>query len=182
MARPWRLFTPGEDWSPDFEALRRLVRQSRGADTTTLLFINPYHAEYLILLDAAGLWPKFEAWKRHLGELARAEGVPLWDFSGFDQYSTESVDALPVSGTSLEWFWEPSHYRRELGDLILTNIWRAHCPQNGANAPRYGVRLDGRGDAAVDLEVHITAQRDAREAYKAAHRDVVTRIAALFGR
>jgi hypothetical protein len=166
-----------QGWSPDFEALRRLVRQSLYAGTVTVLFINPYHAEYLILLDAAGLWRQFETWKHDLDALARIEGVPLWDFTGFDRYSTESVGALPPRGTSLDWFWEPAHYRRELGDLVLANIWRAHCPPDHANAPRYGVRLD-----RADLETHLAAQRVARDTYKAAHPDVVARIEELFVR
>jgi hypothetical protein len=176
----WHLFAPGEAWSPDFEALRRIIRQSRDAGAATVLLIGPYHADYLMLLDAAGLWPQFEAWKRRLAELARVEGVPLWDFSGFDRYSTESVDGLPPRGTSLEWFWEPAHYRRELGDLVLANIWRAHCPSDHAEAPPYGVLLDRGGDAAVDIDAHLAAQRAYRDTYKVAHPDVVLRIGKLF--
>lgn len=176
----WRLFGRNEDWSANFEALRRLIQQSAAADTKMVIFINPYHAEYLLLIDAAGLWPLFEMWKRRLAQLARAEGVDLWDFSGFDRYSTESVDALPARGTSLDWFWEPAHYRRELGDLMLANIWRTHCPPDWADSPHYGVRLNGHGDAAAQLDAHLAAQRAARDAYKAAHLRVVQRIRQLF--
>jgi len=176
----WRLFAQGETWSPDFEALRRLIRKSRADGAETVLFINPYHAEYLALLDKAGLWPQFEMWKRWLTVLARAEGLPLWDFSGINGYSTESVDALPARGASLEWFWEPAHYRRELGDLILANIWRAYCPQGSADAPRYGVRLDQIGEEAATLEAYLAAQRIARDSYKATHPLVVARVEKLF--
>jgi hypothetical protein len=164
-----------QGWAPDFAALRSLVRQNRDGGTVTVLFINPYHAEYLILVDAAGLWREFEAWKRELAELALGEGVPLWDFTGFDRYSTEAVDALPLRGRSLDWFWEPAHYRRELGDLVLANVWRASCPPDHADAPRYGVRLD-----RTALDTHFAAQRSARDAYKEAHPEVVDRIQALF--
>lgn len=173
-----RLFASGQDWSPDFEALRRLMRQGREASTATVLFISPYHAEYLLLLDAAGLWPQFEMWKRHLAALARTEGLPLWDFSGFDVYSTESVDALPPRGSSLKWFWEPAHYRRELGNLVLANIWRDRCPTDQTDLPPYGMRID---NVDVDtLDAHLAAQRSARDIYKAAHPEVVARIEKLF--
>lgn len=170
----------GQTWSAEFEALRRLVRQSRAAGTETVVFINPYHAEYLVLLDAAGRWPEFESWKRRVAELTHTEGVPLWDFSGFDRFSTESIDALPPRGTSLEWFWEPAHYRRELGDLMLANIWRAHCPQDEAGAPSYGVRIDRATDAGTDLDAHLAAQAEALQTYKEAHPDVVERIRGMF--
>jgi hypothetical protein len=173
-----RLFAEDEDWSPDFEALRHLLRQSRDAGTETVLFVSPYHAEYLLLLDTAGLWPQFEMWKRRLAELARTEGVPLWDFSGFDAYSTEPVDALPPRGASLNWFWEPAHYRQKLGDLVLANIWHDHCPTDQTRVPRYGTRLNGAD--ATDLDVHLAAQRSARDVYKTDFPEVATRIERLF--
>lgn len=178
----WHLFGRSTNWSVEFEALRQLIRQSRADGAATVLFMNPYHAEYLLVLDVAGLWPQFEAWKRRLAELARAESVPLWDFSGFGRYSTELVDALPARGTSLDWFWEPAHYRRELGDLMLANIWRAHCPADRANAPRYGVRLDEWRGATTIIDAHLAAQRSALDAYKAEHPDLMARIESLFER
>ena len=130
-----------------------------------------YYAEYLILLDAVGLWRQFETWKHDLDALARIEGVPLWDFTGFDRYSTELSRRLTAARH------EP---RLVLGAGALTavnsatsssvNIWRAHCPPDHANAPRYGVRLD-----RADFETHLAAQRVARDTYKAAHPDVVAR-------
>jgi hypothetical protein len=175
-----KIFPKEREWSPDFEAVRRLIRQGRAAGTKTVLVVNPVHAEYLLVLDAAGLWPEIDVWKRQLARMGRAEGVPVWDFSLFDSYSTEPVDALPPRGKGLQWFWEPSHYRRELGDLMLDNIWRDHCPHDQADAPRYGVRLDALSD--TEIADFLADQRAARDSYKAAHPNVVARIGRLFAR
>lgn len=178
----WTLFPTSEPWSAEFEALQRLLRQSLAAGSETIVFINPYHAEYLLLLEAAGLWPQFELWKRRLAELARAEGVALWDFSSVDGYSGESIDDLPARGAALTWFWEPAHYRSELGDLMLANIWRPHCPPDLADAPDYGVRLDRRIGSDAELDDVFASQRAARDHFKATHPEVGSRIERLFGR
>lgn len=175
----WTLFPTRESWSAEFEALQRLLEQSLAAGSDTVVFINPYHAEYLVLLEIAGLWPQFELWKSRLAELARAKGVALWDFSSVDRYSGETIEALPARGVALTWFWEPAHYRRELGDLMLANMWRPHCPPDLADSPDYGVRLDRRVDSIADF---FAAQRAARDRFKAAHPEVVARIERLFGR
>ena len=176
----WHLYAEGEDWSFSLESLQRLLRQSREAGTETIVFINPYHAEYLLLLEAGGVWPQFETWKRRLLQLAQAEGAALWDFSGFDRYSVEPIAGLASDADSLDWFWEPAHYRRELGDIMLSNIWREHCPAGEADAPDFGARLDHLAEG--DLESYLAAQRAAREAYKKAQPDVVTKIEALSAR
>ena len=178
----WHLFAKDEDWSFSFESLQRLLRQSREAGTETVVFINPYHAEYLLLLEAGGLWPQFESWKRHLVDLVRAEGAALWDFSGFDGYANEPVAGLPSSASSLAWFWEPAHYRRELGDIMLANIWREHCPPDHADAPAFGSRLDAFEESGSELDVFLAARRAERDAFKISQPDVVARIEALVGR
>jgi len=177
----WHLFSPGRRTSPDFEAIRRLIEQSNANEAKTILFINPYHAEYLLQLDAAGLWEMFEVWKERLSELSHKEDVAIWDFSGFHHYATEPLSSVADRGESLEWFWEPAHYRRELGDIMLENMLRVHCPGEHRSAPEFGTRLD---EIHVDgeIETYLGGQRDARDRFKARHPDVWTRIQKLHDR
>ena len=114
-------------WSLEFESVRRLLQFARGQGVTVTLFINPYHADYLLTLEHAGRWPQFEAWKRELASLANEFSVELWDFSGINHLSTEQAPAPGDKQTILKWFWEPAHYRREYGDLLLGRMLRAHC-------------------------------------------------------
>lgn len=77
----------------DLQALLNFCGSHR---TRVTLLINPPHADQLESLDLLGHWPAFESWKRDLVALtARHSGqagdswVSLWDFSGYDSYSTE---------------------------------------------------------------------------------------------
>lgn len=54
------IFQGGTRWSTSFESLRRLLRSARSADVQMILFINPYHADYLTAIDSTGRWDEFE--------------------------------------------------------------------------------------------------------------------------
>ena len=95
------------------------------------LVIGPVHADYLDIIGRAGLWPRYEAAKARLAILVDSAGdaVRLWDFEGYDGYSGEAV---PASGGT-RWFWEPTHFKKVLGEQILAAIYQ--------NNTGYGVRL-----------------------------------------
>ena len=124
-----RLFQGESRWSPDFESVRRLLQFARNHNVTVVLFINPYHADYLLTLELAGRWPQFESWKRQLASLADDFSVELWDFSGINLLSTEQVPAPGDKKTTLKWFWEPAHYRMEYGDLMLSRMLQRTCDE-----------------------------------------------------
>ena len=42
-------------------------------------------------------------------------------------FTEESVPAAGVRSGPLRWFWEPSHYRSELGDLMLDTMLAGTC-------------------------------------------------------
>lgn len=151
----------------DVEAILTLC-ESQG--TSVVLFINPLHADMLEMFDLAGLWPAFEDWKRDLVKLAAtrattdgASGIPLWDFSGYHSYATESV---PTEGL-LRWFWDPSHFRPELGDLMLRRML-------GADEP-FGVLL-----TPAVLEPHLAAIREQRQLYRKHATNDVRRLRDLY--
>ena len=85
-----------------------------------ILFVNPYHEDYLEIVWRAGLWPLFEDWKRRLLRLASDGGAEaLWDFSLLNEYTTEDPPPQGDKQATLHWFWEPAHYKAELGELML---------------------------------------------------------------
>jgi hypothetical protein len=88
--------------------------------------LPPVHAELLRLLDLAGLWPRYLAMRDALSSTVADAGggkVKLWSFMGFDEYSTERVPGLNIRTAALQWFWEPNHFRPELGELVLQTIY-----------------------------------------------------------
>ena len=54
---------------------------------------------------------------------------PLWDFSGYNSLTTEDVPPDGDSETQMKWYWESSHYKKELGDLVLDRIFDYHHPE-----------------------------------------------------
>jgi hypothetical protein len=137
-----------------------------------IVFINPVHADRLEMLDLLGDWQAFEEWKRELVALAaRYQGkdggsrIPLWDFSGYDSYSTEPVS---VGGQSMHYFWEPSHYTPALGAAIVKRIF-------GVGDEHFGVLL-----SPESIEPHITAIREQRRLYRKHHEAEVNRMRSVY--
>lgn len=78
-----------------------------------------------------GLWPKFEQWKRELIKILAEDSAahpnerpfPLWDFSGYNTYTIEDVPPPGDTRAKMQWYWESSHYKKELGDKVLDKIF-----------------------------------------------------------
>jgi hypothetical protein len=154
-----KLFQGDSLRSPDFETIRRLLQFSDKHRVKVLLFINPYHADYLASLELAGRWPEFESWKRQLTTLATEFNVELWDFSGINPLSTEQVSAPGDKTTTLKWFWEPAHYRKEFGDLMLSRMLRRYCDID--NTSPVGILL-----TAENIDSHLMLLRNDMVRYK----------------
>jgi hypothetical protein len=160
--------TKSNEGMADIQGIIDLCRQ-RG--TRLILFINPVHADMLETFDLLGLWPAYESWKRDLvAMLAQQPGstgaIALWDFSGYDSYTTESVPN--ASRDVLHWFWEPSHYTKELGDKIIERLF-------GGGDGTYGVLL-----TPATIESRIADVRAAREAYRNSQPADVGRVREIF--
>ena len=137
-------------------------------------FISPIHARQQEALDAMVLYKTFERWKRDivtvvaaLNNEPRADGprIALWDFSGFNSVTTEPV---PSSGSqeSTRWYWESSHFKRELGDIVLARM----LASDSTSAPAdFGVLL-----SPEMIDRHLADIEDARRQY---HRDQPQEIA-----
>jgi len=122
------IFQGTTQWSTAFESLRRLLRSAIAAGVQVTLFINPYHVDYLAAIDSSGRWDEFEQWKLTLLKLAEeVGGIPLWDFSQVNTFTTEAPPAKGNTGDTLRWFWEPAHYRAELGDMMMARMFGKDC-------------------------------------------------------
>lgn len=116
-----------------YDEFRRLLVLAHQHDVDLRLFVSPSHARQWETLAASGLWEQFEDWKRRLAGLNRQESQrfgrpehPLWDFSGYNSVTTEPV--LKESGQDMLNYWESSHYRKEVGDLVLDRMFQYRSP------------------------------------------------------
>ena len=104
------------------------------------LFTNPFHQEYWRLLEARGLLQLHSEWIAQVQSLAArhpAAVAALWDFSAHSAYIDEPVPPAAFRGPPLDWFWEPAHYRRQLGDLMVEAMLAQSC----GGKPAFGRRL-----------------------------------------
>ncbi len=140
LSQEFQLHSDDGTGGDSFTALRRLIDWSKSRDIELVLFINPYHAEYLEGLERSGQWQLFEQWKRLLTSMAEDGGVALWDFNTLDAYASEVPPAPGDRRTVLRWFWEPAHYRSDLGDVMLERMLGTTCRAAADRAP-FGARL-----------------------------------------
>ncbi len=152
------LYPPGENWSRDFESVRFVLQLTEQAGVETNLFINPYHGDYLTAIEITGNWRLFEDWKRQLVGLVSAKTTAkLWDFNAFDDYSTTPPPDDSTRGKALQWYWEPAHYRKELGDLMIARMRDTRC--SGVD-DSYGRVL-----TPLVIEAHLARLREQKKSY-----------------
>jgi hypothetical protein len=137
-----------------FSATVRLAYQN-GIDLRIL--ISPSHARLWEALDQAGLWPQWELWKRALVRIVDQSAqdkrpFPLWDFSGFHEFAREEVPQSP-SGPIMRWYWESSHYKKELGDLVLDQVL-GYDSAEASKRPDFGVLIN-----SSNIELHLATIR-----------------------
>jgi len=109
-------------------ALTSLVESAKQKDIEVVLFINPYHVTYLNLLNDLGYWTDFLNWKARIANLIGTL-VPVYDFSGLNKFTTEQIN-LNKPKTEMKWFWEPAHYKKELGELMLPILINSNIELN----------------------------------------------------
>lgn len=141
--------------------LRALIELCRARGVELKLLIPPYHAHYLEIVDATGLWGRFEDWKRALVKVVAeyqaqpGPAISLWDFASYDEYTTEPVPAKGDRKTNMQWFWEPVHFKKALGDIMLARML-------GQDSRDFGVEL-----TAASVEPRLAAARQQQAAYRA---------------
>lgn len=170
-------FKVSTDASAPLEELRRFLVARQTAPGKTTLFISAPHAWQLELIDALGLWPEWERWKQSLVHLNEEVAVragraplPLWDFSGFNAYTTEEVPSGFVDTGPTPHYWDNSHFRHSLGRLILDRIADRDPPAG------FGVRLDGN-----TLAQTLQDTRRARDQWRQAHPQDVEDVRSIVG-
>lgn len=161
-----RIFVAGTTTSPEFEALRQLIRLCNASGIRLVIFIHPYHAHMLEDFRLSGLWEPFESWKREVVKLLDTEdwshadprGITLWDFSGYNDVTTERVPTASERGMAMQWYWEAGHYKREAGEIALRRMLELNpIPGDPVN---FGVKL-----STTNIETQLNSIRSSRELY-----------------
>ena len=145
--KTFRAFRLTQDYrtSPKFAALTELLRFARAHNIELRLYISPVHARMNEVIVAAGKQREVEQWKRqlvaalvdHNAANPWREPVRLWDFSYANQLTTEEVPSDKQAHAPMRYYWETSHFRQALGDIVLQKILSQHPA-----AQSFGMLLD----------------------------------------
>lgn len=134
------------------------------AGTRVRLYINPTHAMTSDALYWSGKWPAMESWQGELAELLQQQRLlgcdaRIYDFSGFNSITTEAIPQVS-SKPDMQYYWETSHYRVNVGQMILARLFGRHdgVPED------FGIEL-----TPSTLARHQAAQRALRERYHQLH-------------
>lgn len=116
------------------------------------IFISPSHVRRWEVLDFAVGMAEFELFKTKLTQLVsqydQSAGIQLWDFAVYHEFTTEAMTEQP-----LQWHWESSHYKKNLGAEVIQRIFDLPAQQTN-----FGVRL-----TPDNLNSHLQHQRQARQ-------------------
>lgn len=173
LSRPRRVLRePIDGTIRGMAAVQRLIAFAQARQMRLLLSVQPAHAVRLELLAYMGYWPDYEDWKTALAQIvdrARAGGadIELWDFGGYDSYTSEPVPANGDRTARMRWYWDPVHYTSALGDLMTARMFGIK------GAVEFGVRLsaDRVADrlAQVRQEQQDYRRRNSAELQRARH-------------
>ncbi|MGF1515969.1 MAG: hypothetical protein ACFB5Z_20050 [Elainellaceae cyanobacterium] len=171
-------FQAGPGQRSTLEAFRELVVTAHQEQMDLRMVINPTHAYLMEVLDRSGLWDEFEQWKQALTainaeEAARrnAKPFPLWDFSGYNSVTTQSIPKERIPNSDAYFYFDASHFKPRVGSWVLDRLFSYEAV--GHQPPKdFGRRLTQETVAA-----HLEAIRAAQVRYRHAHADEVDDVA-----
>lgn len=156
------------DDPPDVQAalqlLDRVTNDFCRQGTIFRLYLQPVHA-----LAELSYWGQksenLDNWKRSLTTVIDARkrqgcDIRLVDFSGFNRITTEEIPQS-TGNENMQYYWEHSHYRSEVGQIMLEHLFRKNR-QDAADD--FGVELSGD-----TIERHISDFRKKRSEYITGH-------------
>jgi len=177
---PGRRARPVADAPPQetsFDYVGRIVDFCRDHEIDLRILITPSHVHQMQIAAATGGWEAMERGKRELVKLLAedaaahpgAKPFPLFDFSG---YSAVTTEPLPAEGTraEMEYYWDSSHFKENVGDLVLDRIFDVQRPGRAVPAD-FGVRL-----TPDTVEPVLAKIRADQAAYRASHASEIARI------
>jgi hypothetical protein len=150
------------------QTLRHIAATCRDRQIDLVVLIPPVHALQLEAIRLMDLWPTFEQWKADL--LAALDDLPLasthpserslWDFTGYTGPMAEPVPAADEVAQHMTWYFESSHFKPALGELVIARILSHDAPPHSPPTPPIGTPL-----TSTTIQAHLQRLRNERELY-----------------
>jgi hypothetical protein len=117
---------PADTTVQHFDAMLDFTRQ-QGIEV--ILVISPMHKIVFDNMQTTGSMADFLYWKKRIADITTANAVrfaassyPLWDFATVNTYTQEPVPAADDATGRMQYFYDGSHYKAPLGDMIFRRI------------------------------------------------------------
>ena len=138
---------------PNLGIIREIIALARTHDVKLTLVIVPHHADALEIYWRLGLWPRIEQFKTELAAVVAEQGddIALWDFMDYSDFNTEAIPPAGDRRTPTKWFWEPSHFKKQLGAIMIGNLF-------GQDVPAFGAKLTPQTVAARNAQIRDQRQ------------------------
>lgn len=157
--------------SRHLDAFERILRTCRENSIRLDIVILPIHAMHLECIADNGLWQQFEQWKTELTRITDGQTKlnagwhgRLWDFTGYEGYTIEPVPPDGDKTTWMRWYWDSSHFRKELGELVLRWVLQTASQSQPAGGDSFGVVLD-----PSNIQAHLDKIDRDRQKWEAAN-------------
>ena len=108
--------------SSSLTTLEQTLSNWKNNEKNVVIFINPYQDFYYNALTKEGLSQDFEIWRETIKEIASITNSTFFDFTELGK----AHSTLLNEEGELAYFWEPAHYKKELGEKMLKVMMAEH--------------------------------------------------------
>jgi len=160
---------------------RKLIRFCYSNDINLYMFLSPSHARYWEIWRIVGQQARVDGFKTALTavneEEARAAAKPvfqIWDFSGYNTITTETVPDEKNNSTLMWGYWEGSHYKPSVGNYIFDRIFNYKHPDRPL-PDNFGVSIN-----TSNINAQLEQVRYQGEKYRQANSHEITSMEKAF--
>lgn len=119
-----------ESYVDKLELFDQFLGRVCGGHINIKIFISPVHLRQLLLIREAGYLDLFFNWKTRIADIVgkfqkQGCGPTLIDFSQVSSYTSEPFPEAGDLQHKMQWYWESSHYKHALGQLIVDRLWNS---------------------------------------------------------
>jgi hypothetical protein len=123
-------FRNSQNGIDSIQHLRRIVDICEKNNTQLTIVIAPEHVRLLEAYRLLGLWDKYEKWQVKITELIATHNeknpknlFQIWAFNKINFITTERIPKISDSKSNMKWFWDPFHFKNQLGNIIIDTIY-----------------------------------------------------------
>jgi hypothetical protein len=123
------LYRGPDGGTPQMDAFDHLVAFCAEKHIRLIVFLQPLHSAALDNFTRE--WDAYADWEKAL--VTRMESHPglqgeFWDFASYNSMSTEPFPLPTDKYSHMRYYWEGSHYRKIVGDMVLERIFTGAGP------------------------------------------------------